>query len=734
MTDLLYELFYVTAMSAGVLSLLSENLIGKETNILTVIITVIISSVLVIFKRVKWTGRMIMISTFIMIIIAGFFLSKNESVYEWILSNKGYIWIPAISAAAFLIGELMVVSGIVRVTVCVAATVWMTVCTVTGYSVEKLFVAVTFLLILLTLVEGVQARWEKQGQVGRKGHLVFVSPFIILIFIFVLLSPAPDEPYDWGLAKKIYEVVTDTAQNIFDGIAGLFTEDRTTNPAEAKIGFSERGDISGSISGGDGDALLISGLSSYVDQIRLIGKTFTDFDGRSWTDNDSSDAHATLMDTIAMCASLDDFTDRDNDFARRSYIKIEYDGINTDHVFLPLKSIPKNYGLQTGGYVELGGDVLWPEKRSGGSMYETSYYLLNRDNDVFKSYLESQKKPTENSYDHAEKILNTDRLAGCKYADYLKYMDHIRNNYSEAPKLSPKLRARMDEVYRGAKTDYEKMQRLEAMLREYEYSLNPGPIPDSVNNAGDFLDYLLFENRKGFCSHYATAFVLLARAEGMPARYVQGYAANTGGKTSIFVKKNNAHAWPEVYFDGAGWISFEPTPSLNEGHSYWKTASEKEAQSPLITNISSDEVSDGAEDGFRINIDIKWYMIVIPLAVGILLVIFSLILGHVVSAMRFKRMNDEDKLVALCKTNLRILRIMGAEIRKNETLFEYGNRLKETGIEGSIFLVDYERYLYKEELADGALKRAEESKKILLKELKNRSVFKYIIFGRIRYD
>ena len=56
MTDLLYELFYVTAMSAGVLSLLSENLIGKETNILTVIITVIISSVLVIFKRIKWTG------------------------------------------------------------------------------------------------------------------------------------------------------------------------------------------------------------------------------------------------------------------------------------------------------------------------------------------------------------------------------------------------------------------------------------------------------------------------------------------------------------------------------------------------------------------------------------------------------------------------------------------------------------------------------------------------------
>ena len=725
MTNLLYEILYVISVSVGLLSLLSEELIGSETNIIAVVLQVMISCIFVLFKRSKWTGRIILLSVIVAFVIAGVLLSANETIEGLIGDNADYIWLLAIGAASFLLAELMCLSAVMRVVVSVAAFGWIVICMLFGYGIEKLFVVVTFLIILFTLTEMTQARWKKQGQTEHRGHLVFVSPFILLTILIVLVSPTSDKPYDWALAKNIYEFVSGTIEDIIDDISSLFSDNKASNPAESRIGFSERGDITGSIGGGDTKAMEITGLSSYVDQIRLSGKTFTDFDGHSWTDNDDSDMHATLIDTISMCASLSEFTDRDNDYARRAYINIVYDKLSTDHVFLPQKSLPKKWGLQTDSYREKGGNVLWPDVHSEGSMYAISYFLLNTDNDVMEEYLSEGRPPSEKSYSVMEKRMNTDRFEGCEYPDYLAYVDHIKNTYTTAPALSEKLRAHMDGVYAGAKTDYEKMKRLEAMLRDYKYTLSPGPLPENIGSAGDYLDYLLLESKQGFCAHYATAFVLLARAEGLPARYVQGYMADTGGRTSVIVKNADAHAWPEVYFEGAGWISFEPTPSLNEGHSYWKTASEKEAQKPFETEpvvVSSDEDDGSIFSGIRI----RWYMIVIPVIIGILLVVLSLIFGHVISAARLRRMKAEDRFKALCRQCFRILRLYGMEMRKNETLYEYRCRLMDAGINNGLFLEDYERYLYKEEFAEGFSGRVEEAKKCLLRELKKKSKRRYV--------
>jgi len=74
-------------------------------------------------------------------------------------------------------------------------------------------------------------------------------------------------------------------------------------------------------------------------------------------------------------------------------------------------------------------------------------------------------------------------------------------------------------------------------------------------------DYFLFEVREGYCDYYATTFVVMARAVGIPARLASGY---TGGQYSFssgayLVRQRNGHSWPEVYFPGWGWIGFEPT-------------------------------------------------------------------------------------------------------------------------------------------------------------------------------
>jgi len=92
----------------------------------------------------------------------------------------------------------------------------------------------------------------------------------------------------------------------------------------------------------------------------------------------------------------------------------------------------------------------------------------------------------------------------------------------------------------------------------YTYDTSPPATP-----AGrDPVDYFLFTSRRGFCTHFATAMVVLARAAGIPARLVTGYAAGRLDGGRFVVTTSDAHAWPELWIGGRGWLTFEPTPAF----------------------------------------------------------------------------------------------------------------------------------------------------------------------------
>jgi transglutaminase-like putative cysteine protease len=79
------------------------------------------------------------------------------------------------------------------------------------------------------------------------------------------------------------------------------------------------------------------------------------------------------------------------------------------------------------------------------------------------------------------------------------------------------------------------------------------------------VDEFLFQTRRGFCEHYASAFVVLMRAAGVPARVVTGYQ---GGEMNpvgdyLLVRQSEAHAWSEVWLRGAGWVRVDPTAAVS---------------------------------------------------------------------------------------------------------------------------------------------------------------------------
>lgn len=84
---------------------------------------------------------------------------------------------------------------------------------------------------------------------------------------------------------------------------------------------------------------------------------------------------------------------------------------------------------------------------------------------------------------------------------------------------------------------------------------------EPTNYAGNPIERFMFEGRRGFCEHYATAFVYLMRSAGVPARVVTGYQGGTYNSIGQFieVRQADAHAWAEVWLDGRGWWRVDPT-------------------------------------------------------------------------------------------------------------------------------------------------------------------------------
>ena len=101
----------------------------------------------------------------------------------------------------------------------------------------------------------------------------------------------------------------------------------------------------------------------------------------------------------------------------------------------------------------------------------------------------------------------------------------------------------------------------------YTYSLDlPGPVQDEAGRLVQYDPITHFlKTRTGYCVQFATGMVMLARASGIPARMAIGFLPGALDKGVYTVRAADAHAWPELYFEGVGWLRFEPTPPARSG-------------------------------------------------------------------------------------------------------------------------------------------------------------------------
>jgi len=148
--------------------------------------------------------------------------------------------------------------------------------------------------------------------------------------------------------------------------------------------------------------------------------------------------------------------------------------------------------------------------------------------------------------------------------------------YLQLPESVPeRVAALAAEVTKEAASPYEKAKALEKYLSTtFPYTNEPDL---TKRQSADFVDSFLFEVQEGYCDYFSTAMVVMARTLDLPARWVKGYVPGQSNTDVIFeqylpgdefdidgpgtftVRNSDAHSWAEVYFEGYGWIPFEPT-------------------------------------------------------------------------------------------------------------------------------------------------------------------------------
>jgi transglutaminase-like putative cysteine protease len=159
------------------------------------------------------------------------------------------------------------------------------------------------------------------------------------------------------------------------------------------------------------------------------------------------------------------------------------------------------------------------------------------------------------------------------------------------------VRTTADTVTAGSATAYARAIAIQKYLRspEFTYSLQ-SPVQGGYDGNGlsVLADFLV--QKSGYCIHFASAMAVMARLAGIPSRIAVGYAPGrpTGATVSIAgqgalpefeVDARDAHAWPELYFQGVGWVPFEPTPSRGVVPSY---STENAVPSGASTNENND--------------------------------------------------------------------------------------------------------------------------------------------------
>ncbi|WP_437854537.1 transglutaminaseTgpA domain-containing protein [Sorangium sp. So ce363] len=257
--------------------------------------------------------------------------------------------------------------------------------------------------------------------------------------------------------------------------------------------------------------------------MHLRGTALDAYDGRTWTQSETFKRPAESDGGLVPI-------ERYPDPAVDPVMRIDLEPIDPPVIFLP----PNATGLRLKHRGQLGVDAGTMAYR--GPEGELRYQPTDDRGLVYDIFLSRKRAPT------------FQRLPGAE-----------RRRYLELPRDLPSRVVDLAQQWtQGVDRPADRARAIQEHLRtEYRYDLASPSGADPQP-----LDHFLFESKRGHCEFYSTAMAILLRAVDVPTRNVTGFVGGTYNRFGRFyaVRQGDAHSWVEVYLDGEGWMTFDPTP------------------------------------------------------------------------------------------------------------------------------------------------------------------------------
>lgn len=667
-------------------------------------------------------------------ILAG--VTGREKLTEWFLAENGFLWtfiLAVLVCTLHLLFEKYIFLKIPFAAV---------MCTVLLYllfakqHVSKMGVLLLLLYAVMTLTEYLRIICGKKKRENSHAYLVWMTPFLALYFCILCLMPMPETPYSWQWLKNIYLRAEEKVTLYVENMVNRNTEDLDG----AVSGFSDRAAFFSNIGTDNKNIMVIETPQGERQPLYLTGKIYDSFDGRVWKSTGEGNRQERLLDAMETLCALEGYVQSNQEHLACFQIiraKTGYRHFHTAYLLAPAKAWKIEGKL---GYKQSGADFVFDKKAGYGTEYTFTYCQMNMGRRTMQDFLQSEVTENEDLWENTVKKYAEEEIP---YANLYVYRESIQNQYLKETVLSPEVEEWLTAVTKDAGNDSEKLFCIEEALADMEYNTNPGGLPKEVTDEQSFLRYFLVENPEGYCSHFATAFVLLARAEGFPARYVQGFCIPVGNAGETQVYASMAHAWPEVYMEGRGWIPFEPTPGygisryMEEDEKVDNADGEAKIQETGTKEHGSDDrksLDDQREEEHAKTERLKREILFLLKCVLLVFVtgIPVFVIDRLGEKYREKGKSSDEKYRRAVLRNLQILSMLGYERQQSETYHELLERIRKSDGGKDIptaFIETYESVLYgtreagEKEIAECSGQREE-----LIQILRNVKGRKYLFY------
>lgn len=436
-----------------------------------------------------------------------------------------------------------------------------------------------FLLTFISLlVVETSLRYSiRKNRLTETSYVVHFWPVFALIMLLLFSFPYKKTPIEWKLVTTIWNRVTASIDNIITAI----NLSRNINVGEfgiSFVGYSGDGDLGGYTEAVMEEVIQVKQHQPTTDSIYLIGNTKNIYTGHSWEEDiirpenlmEYDDLTLDMVELMYATLRMGYRTDHANLYLYNNYT-LEFLDYKSRTMFYPSKAYrftliePSELS-----YEAEGSSLLFPKLQRRGTTYQTYLNRVNYGSNEFHQFV------NEAAYTYGGTTLElTDREKAGMFSlpttsllvtdtdTVLKsYADMIKANYLSLPDdLPERVYTLAQDLTSAHDKPYDKLLALENYLQQFTYTTRP----EQASSGQDFVDFLLFDSKEGYCTYFASAMAVLGRCIGIPTRYVQGYHIPESDSSIRSVYSSNAHAWAEAYLEGIGWVILEATPGYSSG-------------------------------------------------------------------------------------------------------------------------------------------------------------------------